>query len=476
MPKIYVHYKDELITINPALTPTDSQGTIMDILGEIAGQIKAAKGTTNWWDTTEDSIKGIIDRLGVRPVRAATTANHGLSGLTAVDGVSIVDGDLVLVKNNTTASQNGPWVAHSGAWTRPTDLSASGDFRSGLLVSVVEGTANGHTVWVLSTYVNPIVPGTTSLTFDQIGGSGGGVVDATTSAKGISKLSVAPVLSTNPIAVGDNDPRLSTVPATTSVQGIVKVNTAPASAGDPIVVSENFPGLESYITGLQVAWNSGTSITIKSGACYVPSLNRILNFPSNITKSSLSLSANTWYYLYAWNNSGTPDIEISTTAPGATYKGTARVKGTPDNSRRYVRPILTDGSSNVRPFTWQNEDCWWMQAAVDTGTNWNYVSGLGTATSPTNVSLSPFIPATATQFLWASYTERTQVLYVGHPEMSGTLTNANCFLLLWSDYNGNPQYTYRWMPCDSQQRINYFWSSGPTANHRVSVHAYKEER
>lgn len=42
----------------------------------------------------------------------------------------------------------------------------------------------------------------------QTGGGGGGA-DASTTVKGISKLSVAPVSSTSPIAAGDNDTRLS---------------------------------------------------------------------------------------------------------------------------------------------------------------------------------------------------------------------------------------------------------------------------
>lgn len=52
----------------------------------------------------------------------STTGNVTLSGLGTQAGGdwsgSMTGGDIVLVKNNTTASQNGVWVAASGSWTR----------------------------------------------------------------------------------------------------------------------------------------------------------------------------------------------------------------------------------------------------------------------------------------------------------------------------------------------------------------------
>ena len=53
-----------------------------------------------------------------QPVNAATTANITLSGLQTVDTVSLVAGNTVLVKNQSTAANNGIYVVASGAWTR----------------------------------------------------------------------------------------------------------------------------------------------------------------------------------------------------------------------------------------------------------------------------------------------------------------------------------------------------------------------
>lgn len=94
-------------------------------------------------------------------VRAATTANITLSAPQTIDGVSVIAGDRVLVKNQSTASQNGLYTVQSGAWTRSEDR-----IESGMLVSVSEGTAAADTLWMLTTNA-PIVVGTTNLTYAQ---------------------------------------------------------------------------------------------------------------------------------------------------------------------------------------------------------------------------------------------------------------------------------------------------------------------
>lgn len=102
------------------------------------------------------------------PARAATTANITLSGAQTIDGVSIVAGDRVLVKNQTTGSANGVYLAAAGAWTRATDFDAASEVL-GAAVFVSEGTTQGNQVWLMTTDA-PITIGTTALTFAQVGG------------------------------------------------------------------------------------------------------------------------------------------------------------------------------------------------------------------------------------------------------------------------------------------------------------------
>jgi hypothetical protein len=99
-------------------------------------------------------------------VRAATTANITLSGAQTIDGVSVIAGDRVLVKDQSTGSQNGIYVAAAGAWTRATDADTTAEVRGGMAVAVSEGTANGNTLWLLHTD-DSITVGSTSLTFSM---------------------------------------------------------------------------------------------------------------------------------------------------------------------------------------------------------------------------------------------------------------------------------------------------------------------
>ena len=104
-------------------------------------------------------------------VRAATTANITLSGVQTIDGVSVIAGDRVLVKNQTTTAENGIYVAAAGAWTRATDANTSALMKSGTFVFVCEGTTNSDSGWLLSTD-GAINLGTTALTWAQFSGAG----------------------------------------------------------------------------------------------------------------------------------------------------------------------------------------------------------------------------------------------------------------------------------------------------------------
>lgn len=101
-------------------------------------------------------------------VRAATTANITLSGVQTIDGVAVVVGDRVLVKDMTTGSSNGIYIAASGAWTRAPDFDANGEL-VGATVFVSEGTTNNNTTWNMTTDA-PIVIGTTDLVWAKTGG------------------------------------------------------------------------------------------------------------------------------------------------------------------------------------------------------------------------------------------------------------------------------------------------------------------
>jgi hypothetical protein len=105
-------------------------------------------------------------------VRAATTANIALSGTQTIDGVALVAGDRVLVKNQASGAANGIYVVVGGAWSRAADADANIEVTPGMIVPVEQGTANADSVWQLVTDA-PITLGTTALTFEAAAGPSG---------------------------------------------------------------------------------------------------------------------------------------------------------------------------------------------------------------------------------------------------------------------------------------------------------------
>lgn len=118
--------------------------------------------------TTTDRIAGLNGSVGFKaPCRAATTAAITLSGQQTIDGVAIVAGDRVLVKNQNSAVDNGIYIASTGAWSRALDFNGVRDARNGTMVYVTNGSTNGAKVWAMSA-TDPVTVGTTAITFSSV--------------------------------------------------------------------------------------------------------------------------------------------------------------------------------------------------------------------------------------------------------------------------------------------------------------------
>jgi hypothetical protein len=116
-------------------------------------------------------VDSVAQGLDVKQsVRAATTADITLSGAQTIDGVSVIAGDRVLVKNQSAPSENGIYVAAAGAWTRSLDMDQGPEF-PGSFFFVEEGTVNANNGFVCTTN-NPVTVGTTAITFEQFSGAG----------------------------------------------------------------------------------------------------------------------------------------------------------------------------------------------------------------------------------------------------------------------------------------------------------------
>lgn len=144
------------------------------------GKLKVATPT----DAAHAATKGYVDaaRQGLdvkQSVRAATTdpinlANQLENG-DVIDGVTLATGDRVLVKNQSTSSENGIYVVRaSGAAVRSSDTNGTadtGEISAGTFTFVEEGTANADHGFVVSTN-GTITVGVTGITWTQFSGTG----------------------------------------------------------------------------------------------------------------------------------------------------------------------------------------------------------------------------------------------------------------------------------------------------------------
>lgn len=107
--------------------------------------------------------------------RVASTGNVTISSPGAtIDGVTVANGDRVLLKDQTTGNQNGIYVFNgaASALTRASDADTSAKLTPGSALSVTEGSVNGDKTFVLVTD-GPITLGTTALVFSLMNGGAG---------------------------------------------------------------------------------------------------------------------------------------------------------------------------------------------------------------------------------------------------------------------------------------------------------------
>lgn len=120
--------------------------------------------------TATSILDGLSASVAVKaPVKAASTVNLTLSGEQTIDGVSCIEGDRVLVKDQSTASENGIYVVSTGSWTRSKDFDGNRDVVQGTLVVI--GTNGDSRLYYRVASSNPIIIGTSAINFELVGDS-----------------------------------------------------------------------------------------------------------------------------------------------------------------------------------------------------------------------------------------------------------------------------------------------------------------
>lgn len=156
-------------------TASNTSSTL--VLRDASGNFKASDPLADQDVATKAYVDAARAGLDVKQsVRVATTGAIDLStdleNGDTIDGITLATGDRVLVKNQSTASENGIYVVvASGAASRATDADETGELTAGSFVFVEEGGDNADSGWVVTTD-GTITIGTTGIAFAQFSGAG----------------------------------------------------------------------------------------------------------------------------------------------------------------------------------------------------------------------------------------------------------------------------------------------------------------
>ena len=198
-----------------------------------------------------DAVKQALDIKD--SVRVATTANVTLSSDLnpgdTIDGVTLADGDRVLVKNQTTASENGIYVAGFSP-VRSADANVSADVTAGMFCFVEEGSTNADNGYVLTTN-DPITLDTTALTFVQFSGAGQLVA-----GDGLSKSGNTLTVNDDNITLEINNDNLRLKGITTTAIGDLLIGAATNGGYSRLVKPSSNDALLTMGTAGTASWTT----------------------------------------------------------------------------------------------------------------------------------------------------------------------------------------------------------------------------
>ncbi len=213
-----------LITAASQASRSDLSAPTADISNGGFKITNVAEPTLSTDAATKNYVDSVAQGLDVKAsVVAATTANITLSGTQTIDGIAVVAGDRVLVKNQSTASANGIYVVAAGAWTRSTDADTWAKLVSAF-VFVEKGTVGADTGWVSTVDAGGTL-GSTAVTFSQFSGAG-----TYTAGTGLTLTGTQFSITNTAVTAGSYGSASNTLVATVNAQGQLTALSATAIA------------------------------------------------------------------------------------------------------------------------------------------------------------------------------------------------------------------------------------------------------
>ena len=368
------------ITIDGNVISTTNANGNLDLTPNGTGTVTVPSGYQGRAGFTSDSlvnktyVDSVANGLDVKAsVRVVTTANlgatynnsagtltnSGTQAAIAIDGVTLIAQDRVLVKDQTTQAQNGFYKvttigSGSANWvlTRTPDADAASELTAGAFTFAEEGTLNGDNGYVMSTN-GAVTLGTTAITFEQFSGAGqitagngltknGNTIDAVGTADKITVSADAITIATG--YVGQTSiTTLGTIASGTWAATDVAVAHGGTGASTALAARTNLgvgEGQSPMLTAINVGHASdstlarvsagdlsvegniiyraaGTDVPVTDGGTGLSSFTGDAFMVSNAAGTAFSFITGTEYQVLQFNASGVP--EASGTIDGGTF-------------------------------------------------------------------------------------------------------------------------------------------------------------